>query len=162
VRRALFRRLGASWLALLLLLSPVLPALGEDSAEPDEVEEWVDLPDDEPGEARPATDIFYHTPGEGGPRCDHDICFWNMEMGNLDEDAVWKVLTQPVTVHPRTWKKRPSSILPDWSKNVWTYYSRFLAFVKIRLVNAAATSTGTRVGRGFLRGVYPGKQFSCR
>jgi len=98
VRRALFRRLGASWLALLLLLSPVLPALGEDSAEPDEVEEWVDLPDDEPGEARPATDIFYHTPGEGGPRCDHDICFWNMEMGNLDEDAVWKVLTQPVTV----------------------------------------------------------------
>ena len=46
-----------------------------------------------------AHDVEYHTPNERSKTiCDHDVCFWKMEMGNLDEDAVWSVLTQPVTV----------------------------------------------------------------
>lgn len=46
-----------------------------------------------------ATDVFYHTPNEHSPvKCDHDVCFWHLEMGRMDEAAIWKVLTQPVTV----------------------------------------------------------------
>ena len=46
-----------------------------------------------------ATDVFYHTPNEhSAVKCDHDICFWHMEMGRMDEAAIWQVLTQPVTV----------------------------------------------------------------
>ena len=46
-----------------------------------------------------ATDVFYHTPNERSPvKCDHDVCFWHLEMGRMDEAAIWKVLTQPVTV----------------------------------------------------------------
>jgi len=46
-----------------------------------------------------ATDTEYFTPGQmGGTACDHDICYWKLNMGEMDEDAVWQVLTQPVTV----------------------------------------------------------------
>ena len=46
-----------------------------------------------------ATDVTYHTPGEDSPiPCDHDVCYWKMNMGEMDEAAIWEVLTQPVTV----------------------------------------------------------------
>jgi hypothetical protein len=78
-------------------------ALAEDeeidlSEDPDEIEEWEDLPDG-PGDTLLATDVFYHTPNEhSAVKCDHDVCFWKLEMGHMDEEAIWKVLTRPVTV----------------------------------------------------------------
>lgn len=46
-----------------------------------------------------ATDTEYHTPSDGSPiQCDHDPCYWNMNMGEMDEAAIWEILTQPVTV----------------------------------------------------------------
>ena len=87
------RRFFSLLLALLLLLPLAAPA-----EEADEIEEWEDLPDD-PAETLLATDVFYHTPNEQSPvKCDHETCFWKMEMGRMDEEAIWKVLTQPVTV----------------------------------------------------------------
>ena len=84
----------------MLILFSLLPGFAEtediDLAE--ELEEWVDL-EEEGRDVLTATDIFYHTPNEQSPvKCDHETCFWKMEMGNLDGEAVWKVLTQPVTV----------------------------------------------------------------
>lgn len=90
--------------ALLLCLTVLFSfALAEDeeidlSEEQDEIEEWEDLPDG-PGNTLLATDVFYHTPNEhSAVKCDHDVCFWKLEMGHMDEEAIWKVLTQPVTV----------------------------------------------------------------
>ena len=90
--------------ALLLCLTVLFSfALAEDeeidlSEEQDEIEEWEDLPDG-PGDTLLATDVFYHTPNEhSAVKCDHDVCFWKLEMGHMDEEAIWKVLTQPVTV----------------------------------------------------------------
>ena len=46
-----------------------------------------------------ATDVFYHTPNEQSAlMCEHDTCFWQMNMGEMDEAAIWEILTQPVTV----------------------------------------------------------------
>ena len=40
-----------------------------------------------------------HTPNAFSTvKCNHEICFWKLEMGRLDEDAIWNVLIQPVTV----------------------------------------------------------------
>ena len=62
----------------------------------EEIEEWEDLPDTD---SLLATDVFYHTPNEhSAVKCDHELCFWNLEMGRMDEETIWQVLTQPVTV----------------------------------------------------------------
>ena len=46
-----------------------------------------------------AHDKLWHTPAEGSlVKCDHEVCYWTTPMGYTDEAAVWKVLTQPVTV----------------------------------------------------------------
>ncbi|MCR5296748.1 MAG: L,D-transpeptidase [Clostridiales bacterium] len=46
-----------------------------------------------------AEDIVFHSANENSPvKCDHDLCFWNMKMGWMDESEIWQVLTQPVTV----------------------------------------------------------------
>lgn len=46
-----------------------------------------------------ATDSVYHTPNEHSEiKCGHDFCFWQMNMGEMDEASIWQVLTQPVTV----------------------------------------------------------------
>ena len=46
-----------------------------------------------------ATDLSYHTPNEWSDRvCDHEVCFWKLPMGEMNEEAIWQVLTQPVTV----------------------------------------------------------------
>ena len=69
------RRLCAAALSLFLLLSGAL-------AEP-----------------LPAHDMVYITPNEDSEvLCDHDFCFWQMTEGELDEEIVWQVLTQPLTV----------------------------------------------------------------
>ena len=82
-----------SFLLILLLLS--FCAFAE---EPEEIEEWEDLPDD-PAETLLATDVFYHTPNEqSAVKCNHELCFWTLEMGRMNEENIWKVLTQPVTV----------------------------------------------------------------
>ena len=52
-----------------------------------------------PGESLKATDVKWVTPSDGSPvQCDHENCYWNLPCGTWDEDAVWKVLTAPVTV----------------------------------------------------------------
>ena len=51
------------------------------------------------GESLRATDLRWVTPSDGSPvQCDHDNCYWNLNCGTWDEEAVWKVLTAPVTV----------------------------------------------------------------
>ena len=47
----------------------------------------------------PAHDLVFRTPNEDSEvLCDHDFCFWQMSEGELDEDVVWEVLMQPLTV----------------------------------------------------------------
>ena len=51
------------------------------------------------GEPMPAADANFCTPQEiTGSECGHGFCFWQMNEGETDEDIVWEVLTQPVTV----------------------------------------------------------------
>lgn len=46
-----------------------------------------------------ATDTEYYTPAEmTGVPCPHEHCYWNMNMGELDEEAIWQELTAPMTV----------------------------------------------------------------
>ena len=92
-----FYRFIALLPALLLLLLLPCSCLPEEAEDIDEVEEWEELPEHD---TLLATDTFYHTPNEHSPvRCDHELCFWNLEMGRLeDEESIWKVLTQPVTI----------------------------------------------------------------
>ncbi len=46
-----------------------------------------------------ATDVAFLTPNVfSDVTCDHDVCYWKLNMGELNEEAIWKVLTQPVTV----------------------------------------------------------------
>ncbi len=47
----------------------------------------------------PAHDAIYRTPNEESEvLCEHDFCFWQMNEGETDEEIVWQVLTQPMTV----------------------------------------------------------------
>lgn len=41
-------------------------------------------------------DADYHTPSNVD--CDHDVCYWRLNMGEMDVSAIWQVLTAPVTV----------------------------------------------------------------
>ena len=85
-----------SFLLACLLLFSFASCEEEPEEEPAEIEEWEDLsaPD-----TLLATDTFYHTPNErSAVKCSHELCFWNLDMGRMDEDAIWRVLTQPVTV----------------------------------------------------------------
>ena len=62
-------------------------------------EEWVELEDPEDIYDQWAHDVFYHTPNERSPYvCNHEHCFWKLNMGELNEEAIWQVLTAPVTV----------------------------------------------------------------
>ena len=102
------KRIGSGMALSVLLLTPVLffccfsaaflscGARAEDWTMAEIIEE-IDLP--EPGETLLATDVDYYTPNEiNGHQCNHAICFWNLKMGCMDEEAIWQVLTQPVTV----------------------------------------------------------------
>ena len=47
----------------------------------------------------PARDLIYRTPNEESEvLCGHDFCFWQLNEGEMDEDLVWQVLMQPLTV----------------------------------------------------------------
>lgn len=50
------------------------------------------------GEPQPALmhDVDYHTPSDVD--CEHDVCYWKLNMGEMDAAAIWQVLTAPVTV----------------------------------------------------------------
>ena len=90
---------GITLILILIFLFGI--ALGEDDPDDltirdlwDEEVEEVNL--DEP---MPAVDREYHTPNERtGTVCDHDTCFWKLNMGEMNETAIWNVLTQPMTV----------------------------------------------------------------
>ena len=91
----------------LCLICFLLPSFS--FAESDEViEEWEDL---SASDKLLAADVFYHTPNEYSPvKCNHEHCFWNLEMGRLtDEAAIWEVLTQPWNWSAKTWTAEPSS-----------------------------------------------------
>jgi hypothetical protein len=46
-----------------------------------------------------ATDVTFRTPNEfSNVVCNHDVCYWKLNMGEMNEDKIWQVLTQPVTV----------------------------------------------------------------
>ena len=92
-------RLTSAFFAFLLFMIPcACPAVEAESAGDEEIEEWEDLPDD-PRETLLATDVFYHTPNEhSAVKCSHSLCFWTLEMGRMNEESIWNVLTQPVTV----------------------------------------------------------------
>ncbi len=80
----------------LLLAAFVLLLGGVAGAELPDFEEIEILPPDATLNAR---DIQWHTPGEGSPvQCEHEDCYWKLPMGYTDEEAVWKVLMQPITV----------------------------------------------------------------
>ena len=50
-------------------------------------------------EPLPMHDLIYRTPNEDSEvLCSHDFCYWQMTQGELDEEIVWQVLTQPMTV----------------------------------------------------------------
>jgi len=85
------RRLAAGLAALYLCLTAL-------SVRAEEMEEWVDL-DEVPRDTLLARDVFYHMPNENSAiLCDHEVCFWKLKMGEMNESAIWQVLTQPVTV----------------------------------------------------------------
>ena len=59
------------------------------------------------GEPLPARDLVYRTPNENSEvLCEHDFCYWQMTQGELDEEIVWQVLTQPLTVLEGNQKKQ--------------------------------------------------------
>ena len=90
---------GAALVCLFGMLIPhARPVLAEgEELLAEEIVEEVML--DEESDSLLATDIFYHTPNERSVRlCDHEHCFWRMNMGEMDEAAIWRILTQPVTV----------------------------------------------------------------
>ncbi|MDO4483473.1 MAG: L,D-transpeptidase [Clostridia bacterium] len=65
------------------------------SSSPEIVSVWFEVV----SEPHLARDVEYHTPNENSEvLCDHDVCYWKMNMGELNEDLIWQVLTQPVTV----------------------------------------------------------------
>lgn len=88
---------------LICLLLPLSQALAEDTEELAfedlgwgdlEVEDW-----EGPSDPMPAGDAVWHRANENSAvLCDHELCFWNMQIGRMDEQAIWQVLTQPVTV----------------------------------------------------------------
>lgn len=46
-----------------------------------------------------AVDEQYYTPAEmTGVTCPHERCYWRMNMGEMDEAALWEELTAPITV----------------------------------------------------------------
>lgn len=70
------RKIGAALLSAALFCAP---ALGD--------------------EPLPARDMIFRTPNEDSEvLCNHDFCFWQMTEGETDEEIVWQVLTQPMTV----------------------------------------------------------------
>ena len=110
----------------LLLIAILLPPAGI-AEEEDFIWEDEDL---SAPETLLATDLIYHTPNENSPvKCSHTDCYWNTDMGRLDEETVWKVLTRPVTVldgnqrHQHKVRTRPEEDCTEYAGCV-TYASQ--------------------------------------
>jgi len=101
------------WISLLagfvLLACSFAAAEGPDMEEELDLKDVLNLEDLEddieetrilaPGESLKASDLAWHTPSEGSPvQCSHENCYWNLPLGTYDDEAVWKVLTSPLTV----------------------------------------------------------------
>ena len=72
-----------------------LQAASGEQSEPWEI--VIRVPEPEP--THPAQDQTRLSPEElTGNHCDHDVCYWTLPMDFQDEEAVWKVLTSPMTV----------------------------------------------------------------
>lgn len=70
---------------------------------------------------QPARDLTEVTPGDFTSMvCDHDPCYWHLPMGSLDEEAVWAVLTQPVTVLKGD-QRQQTKVLAQPDKNCTDY-----------------------------------------
>ena len=71
-------------------------------------------------------DVTYFTPAEmTGVTCPHgEGCYWCLTMGKLDEEAIWKVLTSPMTVldgderHQVKVRKEPSKTCKTYTGEV--------------------------------------------
>ena len=48
------------------------------------------------GRTRPDGDADHLLPSDVS--CDHDICYWKLNRGEMDVASIWQVLTQSVTV----------------------------------------------------------------
>lgn len=77
-----------------------------------------------------AHDAVPLTPDErSGVTCDHDVCYWTLPMGEMDESKVWEVLTQPITVlegnerRQEKVRKEPDEQCTDYTGEV-TYESQ--------------------------------------
>ena len=91
------KRLCALFLVLVLLPFRALAEMEEEELGWEEME-WEEVDLSAP-ETLLAADAFSLTPSDFSPyHCDHENCFYHLEMGTTDADAVWKVLTAPVTV----------------------------------------------------------------
>ena len=91
-------RRGLSLLAGFVLLTGGC-AFGEEDLDIGDLADIEEIELPAPDATLNARDIQWHTPGEGSPvQCDHENCYWKIPMGYTDEDAVWKMLMQPITV----------------------------------------------------------------
>lgn len=52
-------------------------------------------------EPRPAHDAEYFPPNyDSQTLCAHSSCYWKLNMGEMNESAIWQVLTAPITIIP--------------------------------------------------------------
>ena len=74
-----------------------------------------------PPPPQPATDTVYFTPSHfTGNTCSHTACYWNLPMGEIHEEAIWQVLTAPLTVLSGVERKQ-YKVRSEPDKNCKTY-----------------------------------------
>ena len=127
--RSFFRRTAAAALALAAAFCLAF-STAEDTEEEIDWGEDVDVEIEMPAYLKWAVDTEWHTPSENSPvHCEHENCYWNYPMGQLDEDGVWKLLTAPVTVldgnerHQCAVRARPDGACEEYTGMV-TYTSQ--------------------------------------
>ena len=122
-------RRGIALLAGFMLLFSAAFYVCADAEEEIGLDELLDISDDEietvrillPGESLKMTDTKWIAPSDGSPvQCDHENCYWNLPCGTWDEEAVWKVLTAPVTVLDVSERKQ-YKVRRDPDKNCTAY-----------------------------------------
>ena len=87
-------RTGLILMAALMLACSMLPVCGTAEEPIQEI-----ILEDESGLMGRAEDLVFHSANENSPvKCSHPLCFWNMKMGWMDQEEIWEVLMQPVTV----------------------------------------------------------------
>jgi len=104
----------------------------------------------------PAHDASYlHANDRSAEKCSHTLCYWTMNIGEMDEDAIWQVLMQPITVisgdqrHQAKLRREPDSACTDYTGEV-TYESQGVHVIRTEgewsLVEAYSSSVeGSKV-----------------